>query len=111
MPQQETFAEFQSSGSTIVVLKSYDARFAREVFDGMDEGARFALANHLRLSEAYELDSALNEDDIWEGLAEHSREHGDRFSFFIVQKTRATAVHNLYVSADWPSAERFARDL
>lgn len=111
MPQQEIFAEFRSRGLTVSILKSYEPKFAREVFDGMEETARTELAKNLQLSEVYELGPALSEDDIWEGLTEKSREGWNRFSFFIVQKAGAAVVENLYVSPDWPSAERFARHL
>jgi hypothetical protein len=108
MPRQQTFLELQLSDSTVSVLKSYDRHFAREVFEGMDETARGQLAAMLQIEDRSELASAPSDDDVWEELVEQSREDWNRESFFIVQKTGLTAAENLYVSPDWPSAERFA---
>ncbi len=45
MPQQEVFFEQTSAGRRIEVLKTYDASYAREAFDRMDEaGAELPLA-------------------------------------------------------------------
>ena|SRR6185437_1740229 len=111
MPKQQTFLELQLSGSKVSVLKSYDRQFAHEVFEGMEETARQQLGATLRIKDRYELASAVSDDDVWEELVEQSREDWNRDSFFIVRRTGPRSLENLYVSPDWPSAERFAREL
>jgi hypothetical protein len=111
MPRQQTFLELQLSGSKVSVLKNYDRQFAHEVFERMDETARKQLADTFQIEDRYELASAVSDDDVWEELVERSREDWNRESFFIVRRTGLPSPENLYVSPDWPSAEKFARDL
>jgi hypothetical protein len=113
MPQQETYYEQTTGAKTIAVLKSYDRAFAREVFDGMDSSALAYLRASLSVEASNDVASSETEssDAIWEELEEGSREGWNSFSYFIVTETSTGASRGLFVSADWPTAEAFAKTL
>jgi hypothetical protein len=46
---------------------------------------------------------------VWEDVEQEAREDGNLLSFFVVLEGRDNQDSPLYVSPDWPSAERFAR--
>ncbi len=119
MPKQETFLHDAANGVEVEVLKTYDRSYAHEVFRGMSAEALKALAATLSLAEKYEAsdipapDAADYEDFIWdeicEGAIEDVRQSPTLSSFFVVVGTNAGKSQELYVSADWPSAEEFAK--
>jgi hypothetical protein len=123
MPVQETFFTQQIGDRKVEVIKTYDEAFAREVFDGMDEAALKHLWDALKLGDTYEADDlpvlgALGgeaEAFLWDELAEQAFEDRRAYpatkSFFVVLETDAKRTDNRYVSADWPSAESYAKGL
>jgi hypothetical protein len=114
MPRETSFLEQTIGNTKIEVLKSYDKAFAREAFDQMDEDALEFLAKSLHL-DSVETASDLSPkdpdyaDSIWEEMADGAREDWDSFSYFIVAQDLAGETSQLFVSADWPSAEAFAK--
>lgn len=118
MPQQEVFFEEQAGDRFIAVLKTYDRSYAREVFGNVDEAAIKSLAAALEIVKNYEpqdiptTDGPDYEDFLWEELSEASledvRQSPRLYSFFVVTETKAGKAKDLYISADWPSAEEFA---
>lgn len=115
MPQQEVFFEQQTGDGRVQVLKTYDQTYAREVFSNMDDVAQNHLWNSLGVDENYEpADVPLRgdperQDFLWEELLDAAREEGNLLSFFVVSEEVGTGAASLYVSADWPSAEAFAK--
>jgi hypothetical protein len=114
MPQQTSFLDQTVGGTRIEVLKSYDKAFARQTFDQMDEEALVFLASSLDLNSS-DTEIGLSTEDpdyadsIWEEMNEGAREDWDSFSYFIVAEQSAGRTATLYVSADGPSAEAFAK--
>ena len=53
------------------------------------------------------------QDFLWEELCdaalEDVRQSPQLYSFFVVTETKANKAEDLYISAEWPSAEEFAR--
>ncbi len=121
MPQQEVFFEQAAGDRRIQVLKIYDPGYAREVFDEMDEGAHAILWKSLDIEQTYdsaELPSPQDPDHadfLWDELMDSAREdvrlNPNLRSFFVVNEIRSAKPQSLYVSADWPSAESFAKNL
>ncbi len=113
MPQQETYYEQTSGGRTIAVVKSYDRDFAREAFDEMDSSALAFLRTSMSVEASDHVASSEMEssDALWEEIEEGSREDWNSFSYFIVTETLTGASRSLFVSADWPTAEAFAKTL
>jgi hypothetical protein len=54
MPQQELFFEKRAEDRLIVVLKTYDQSYAREVFGNVDDAALKSLAAALEIEKNYE---------------------------------------------------------
>lgn len=114
MPQQTSFFDQTVGDTRIEVLKSYDEAFAREAFDQMNEDALEFLARSLDLNGS-DTEVALNPespeyaDSIWDELKDGAREDWNSFSYFIVAEESAGRTAPLFVSADWPSAEAFAK--
>jgi hypothetical protein len=116
MPAEEIFLKLEQSGTVIRVLKTYDAAFAREAFEGMDSTALHFLGDSLALKEIYDAsdippgDSPDYLDLIWEELLDRAREDGQVRSFFVVL-VRSNDGHEkpLLVAGDWPTAEHFAK--
>ena len=114
MPRQTSFLDETVGNTRIEVLKSYDEAFAREAFDHMDENALRFLASSLDLSNS-EIAGGLSPENpdyadlIWDELKDGAREDWDSFSYFIVAEESAGRTASLFVPADWPSAEAFAR--
>lgn len=121
MPQQEVFFEQVAGDRRIQVLKTYDPNYAREVFDEMDEDAQAILWKSLDIEQTYDaadLPSPTAPDRaefLWDELMDSAREdvrlNPNLRSFFVVNEIRGAAPQSLYVSADWPSAESFAKSL
>jgi hypothetical protein len=121
MPQQELFFEQTAGDRRIEVLKTYDPGYAREVFDEMNENALEILWKSLGIEQSYEptdLPSPTDPDRadfLWGELMDSAREdvrlNPSLRSFFVVNEIRSEAPQSLYVSADWPSAESFAKNL
>lgn len=117
MPQEEVFLEVQDGIDTIRVVKTYDAAFVKECFEMMDELALKALADSLSLEENYDLaDVPCASDDgygdfLWQEMFDSAREDGQIRSFFVVTVANGNRVQPIYVSADWPSAEAYAKHL
>lgn len=119
MPQQEVFFDSDTGDGHIQVLKIYDLGYAREVFDEMDVEARTILWSSLNIEQIYDfanVPSPSNTDSadfLWDELLEAAREDvrldPNLRSFFVVNEIQATQSYGLYVSADWPSAEAFAK--
>jgi hypothetical protein len=114
MPQQTIFFEQQLGEKRILVVKSYDRAFAREVFEQMQPEALSFLERTLKLQGEYEAtDIASPEGDadaeaLWEGIQDSAREDWNTFSYFVVSEEIAGHALPLYVSSDWLSAEAFA---
>jgi hypothetical protein len=119
MPKQEVFFEQQVGERRVEVLKSYDQAYAREAFHNMDDEALQDLWSALKPEEIYDpaglptLSDPNGEGEafLWDELLEQAREDGPLLSFFIVNETKDRRSENLFVSPDWPSAERFAKNL
>lgn len=121
MPRQEVFLEEQVGDRRIEVLKTYDLTYAREVFQEMDDSALAILWHSLDIEHTYdpaELPSPTDlerADFLWDELMDSSKEDvrldPNLRSFFVVSEIRGTKTKSLYVSADWPSAEDFAKSL
>jgi hypothetical protein len=119
MPQQEVFLEQQAGDRLITVLKTYDRSYAREVFVNVDDEAKKSLAIALEIAKNYDPEDIPDsngqeyEDFLWEELSEASledvRQSPRLCSFFVVTETKAAKAADIYISADWPSAEEFAK--
>jgi hypothetical protein len=119
MPQQETFLSEKINDKTVQVLKTYDRSFAREVFNGVGDEALRSLAVALEINTKYEpadipaQEGPEYQDFLWEELCdaalEDVRQSPRLYSFFVVTETEAGKPEDLYISAEWPSAEEFAR--
>jgi hypothetical protein len=113
MPKQETYFEKTLDSVRVAVIKSYDAKFAREAFDVMDDGALAFLGQSLvadgKLEAVDESSSSGAEyiEMLWEGVEEGAREEWNTVSYFVV----LTGDLAVYVSSDWPSAEAYANRL
>jgi hypothetical protein len=121
MPQQEVFFEQIAGDLSIQVLKTYDPGYAREVFDEMDDEAQAILWKSLDIEQTYDAADLPSPDDpdhadfLWDELLDSAKEdvrlNPNLRSFFVVNETRSAKPQSLYVSADWPSAESFAKSL
>jgi len=121
MPRQETFLKESAGPVTVEIIKTYDHDYAREVFNGMGQDAKEALAQALELSKKFELEDIPNtngigyDDFLWEELSEDSledvREYPRRYSFFVVSVSENGKSQDRYVSTDWPSAEMYAKSV
>ena len=119
MPQQEVFFEQRAGDRLIAVLKTYDRSYAREVFVNVDDEAKKRLAIALEIAKNYDPEDVPDsnvqdyEDFLWEELSESSledvRQSPRLCSFFVVTETKAGKAADIYISADWPSAEEFAK--
>lgn len=119
MPKQEMFLSESAGGVAVEVLKTYDRSYAREVFNAVGDDARKALAAALDIEKNYEPDAIPDpdgsdyEDFLWQELldaaVEDVRQSPTLSSFFVVTETREGKTADIYISADWPSAETFAR--
>lgn len=120
MPQQELFFREEAAGCVIEVLKTYDPAYAREVFEEMDDEAQSMLWNSLEIEHNYDSTDLPSPTDpnrpdfLWDELMDSAREDvrldSNLRSFFVVNEIRGKSPQSLYVSPDWPSAERFARN-
>ena len=120
MPKQELFFEERQGDRLIAVLKTYDRSYAREVFTNVGDAAMKSLAKALEIEKNHTpedipaADSEEYEDFLWEELTEASLEDARQsphlYSFFVVTEAKAGKSQDVYISADWPSAEQFARD-
>jgi hypothetical protein len=119
MPQQELFFEQQAGDRLVAVVKTYDRSYAREVFGKVNDEAKKSLAAALEIAENHDPEDIPDhngpdyEDFLWEQLSEASledvRQSPRLYSFFVVTETRASKAEDIYISADWPSAEEFAK--
>lgn len=116
MPHQETFFDKKSGQMSVKVLKTYDRAYAREAFNNMNEAAYAYLWNVMKIEQDYDTsdisstDEANRLDFLWGEVEDAAREDGNVSSFFIVNEQKGTNTDTIYVSADWPSAEAFAKD-
>jgi hypothetical protein len=114
MPQQEVFFEQQMGDCRIEVLKTYDQKYAYEAFQEIDEVTQSHLWDSLKIEENFDPtdipapNGPGSAEFLWEALLDAAREDGPLCSFFVVNETRYGRSNCLYVSPDWPSAERFA---
>ena len=121
MPQQEVFFEQQAGERRVQVLKTYDRSYAREVFKGIGDDARGALAAALEMEKNYEPADIPNhngsdyDDFLWDELLETAREDvrndPNLYSFFVVSEATLAQPQDVYISPDWPSAEAYAKKL
>jgi hypothetical protein len=119
MPKQETFLSEIANDVLIEVLKTYDRSYAREVLGRMSSEAEKVLAEALEIEQNYEPADVPKpggsdyEDFLWEELSGAAREDvrqvTNLYSFFVVSEQKEGRTEDLYVSPDWPSAERFAK--
>ncbi|MDW5266669.1 MULTISPECIES: hypothetical protein [Acidobacteriaceae] len=109
MPSQEIFLKLESDGKHIEVVKTYDSAFAKEAFAEMNDDAKAFLGKSLiedGVLEASEL--PFSDDDLWQGVEEGAREDWNSFSYFVVRE-EGSERRDLFVSSNWPVAERFAK--
>jgi hypothetical protein len=121
MPQQEVFFEQKTGDRRVEVLKTYDRSYAREVFKGIGDDARGALAAALELEKNYEPadipdpNGSDYDDFLWDELLEAAREDvrndPNLYSFFVVSEATLAHPQDVYISPDWPSAEAYAKML
>jgi hypothetical protein len=121
MPQQEVLFEQKTGDRRVEVLKTYDRSYAREVFKGIGDDARGALAAALELEKNYEPadipdpNGSDYDDFLWDELLETAREDvrtdPNLYSFFVVSEATSAQPQDVYISPDWPSAEAYARKL
>lgn len=121
MPRQETYFEQRAGNRRVEVIKTYDTAYAREVFRSMDEDALRTLATALEIDSNYDPadipDPAGSEyeDFLWDELLqtglEDVRLDPNLRSFFVVSENADGESEDLYVSADFPSAEAFAKGI
>lgn len=119
MPKQETFLVEEVNDIVVEVFKTYDTAYAREVFENVDDEARKSLAAALEIEKNFATEEIPDpagqdyEDFLWDELSEASledvRQSPKEYSFFIVTETIAGKSADVYISADWPSAEAFAK--
>jgi hypothetical protein len=117
MPKQETFFEQENGETKIEVLKTYDRGYAREAFRNMDDDAMKHLWSVLEVEKTYDAaelpplgqPDGQGEEFLWDELLDSAHEHGNEVSFFIVNEIHGRRSESLWVSPDWPSAERFAK--
>jgi|ERR1035441_4862181 hypothetical protein len=110
MPIQEVFFFQELDGKQLEVIKTYDSRFAREAFEGMDESAKQVLSDSLVSEGMLEPRSSdFQDDELWEGIEEGAREDWNSFSYFVVRAGKVPSLKPVFVSSDWPTAERFAK--
>lgn len=119
MPRQETIFRESTAEVIIEVLKTYDRSYAQEVFRGISTEAQSALAATLEIDKNYEAvdipapDSSEYEGFLWNELCdaalEDVRQSPSLLSFFVVGEAKAGKTEDLFISADWPSAEAFAK--
>lgn len=110
MSSQEVFFSQDFAGKRIQVLKIYDRQFAREAFEQMSEDAKELLASALVADGVLEInDDPTSDDELWEGIQEGAREDWNSFSYFVVCEGDASDLKPLFVSADWPTSEKFAK--
>jgi hypothetical protein len=105
----------------VEVIKTYDRSYAHEVFQSMDGDALKTLAAALDIYSKYnpadipDPGKSEYEDFLWEELLEAGIEDlrldPNLRSFFVVIRNADDKTENLYISADWPSAEAFAQRL
>ncbi len=111
MPSQETFASAKTGNHFLQVIKTYDRTFAREAFEQMNEEAYRFLGKSLgpdAISASGNPLTVVDTDILWEEIEDGAREDWNSFSYFVV--TRAAdngSAAPIFVSADWPTAERF----
>jgi hypothetical protein len=114
MPEQTSFFDEIIDGTRVEVLKSYDEVFAREAFEQMDDEAIAFLARSLNVGDSNDVTGPNPGDPdysdvIWDELKDGAREDWNTFSYFIVAEVSAGRTSSLFVSADWPTAEAFAK--
>jgi hypothetical protein len=115
MPRQETFLSVKNGDEIVEVLKTYDQEYAREVFRHMDDAALSHLARSLKPETIYDesgipkLGEEGYEDFIWDVMVDDAREDWKTFSYFVVSKSNGRRTEELFVAADWPTAEAYVR--
>lgn len=121
MPEQETFFEQRMGNRRVEVIKTYDRSYAYEVFSSMDDKSLSVLAAALNINSTYDPNDVPDPNEpeyldfVWAELLEAGIEDirldPNVRSFFVVSEHANGERENLYVSADWPSAEAFAKKL
>jgi hypothetical protein len=115
MPQQETYLERTVGKKQIRVLKTYDRSLARETFERMQPEALQFLGRFLDVDteglQSAASDSRDVEEELWQEVEDGAREEWNTFSYFVVIEEADDVSATLYVSADWPSAEAFAKQI
>jgi len=113
MPEQSEFLRQQVGETTVVVLKTYDRAFAREALEQLDQDALRLIRKRISVCVGDEGCAAPEGDHeaetIWLELQDEAREDWNQFSYFVVREDSLNESKYLYVSADWPSAEAFAK--
>lgn len=110
MSDQKIFLTLEKGDKQIEIVKTYDSAFAREAFEEMDEAAKGVLGESLVIEGTLDNEGApFTDDDLWHGLEEGAREDWNSFSYFVVREKCSSTDRPLFVSSDWPTAERFAK--
>jgi len=112
MPAQETFLDETIDGLRVQVIKTYDEAYAKDVFGAMSDPAKAFLWRSMKPEETYapeDLPTEPGEDYdafLLDELLEQGREDWKTFSYFVVT---TDAEGPVFVAADWPTAEAFAK--
>lgn len=108
MPQQTVFFDKRTDAKRVLVLKVYDAAYARSCFDEMNEESLAFLSKSLDLESNYDLpESPVTLQ--WEDVEGEAREDGNLLSFFVVIEESGAISRPTFVSPDWPTSEAYAR--
>jgi hypothetical protein len=115
MPAQQIFFEAEVGNDRIDVIKTYDTQYAHEAFERMADPVKRKLWESLGISSNYEPedlpkpDNAEWGDFLWQEIVDLAREDERNFSYFVVRGGKGA--EPLFVSPDWPNAEKFAEEL
>ena len=117
MPEQQSCFTQKIDGHSVEVLRIYDLRFAREVFNSMDDGAQSVLRNELGMDETFDPEAPVSEAEqessnlLWEELIRTASDISTVPCFFVVVEDYRKGRQSHYISSDRTSAEDFARAL
>ena len=115
MPAQEVFIDSVIDGNRVQVGKTYDQGYVPEAFGMMADSAKAFLWSSIKPEEIYEASELPIEPDIehdaflLDEMLDQGREEWNLFSYFAVLSESDGRQEPVLVSADWPTAETFAK--
>jgi len=113
MPRQKKALTSAVAGRKVEIIKTYDQKYAHEVFSLMNDAALDHLAISMKLSADFEeSDTPPRSDEeytdfLWGEMLDAAREDWNLFSFFVVKESDSANARELFVSPDWPTAEAY----